>query len=155
MTDREKAVELLARALAGDNETMWAYRLAHCAECREGAQDYRDDATALLDQIAQLLTAVTVKPLVWEEVNPGVYIAESILGSWSRFDGHYRPPEAYGGIRRDDPASAAQADYEARILASVEAVPVAQAIKAERIACNEELRLAVAAARAEERKKWK
>jgi hypothetical protein len=61
MTDRDKAVELLARALAGDNETMWAYRLAHCAECRERAQDYRNDATAILDQIAPLLTAQAVE----------------------------------------------------------------------------------------------
>ena len=148
MTDRDKAVELLARVLKRVC-TEWSHII-------DGEDHFfATESTALLGQIAPLLTAVTVKPLVWEEVNPGVYIAESILGSWSRFDDHYRPPEAYGGIRRDDPASAAQADYEARILSAVEAVPVSQAVEAERIACTEELRLAVAAARADERKKWK
>jgi len=117
MTDRDKAVELLARALHAERDFYGSIDTVY------------PTATALLDQLAPLLTAesnsvtaqaVKVKPLEWEEVNPGLYIAKSILGSWSRFEGHYRPPEAYGGLCRDDPASAAQADYEARILSALE-----------------------------------
>ena len=66
---------------------------------------------------------VMVKLLVWGEVNPGVFVAESSLGVWSRFDGHYMRPDASGGIASDNPEAAAQADYEARILAALDVQP--------------------------------
>lgn len=66
---------------------------------------------------------VMVKPLVWEEVNPGVFVAESSLGVWSRFDGHYMRPDASGGIASDNPEAAAQADYAARIMSAIDVHP--------------------------------
>ena len=57
---RDEQIELLARALVKETEAEWADRLAHCASCREDAQYYRQQATALLDQIAPLLTAQVV-----------------------------------------------------------------------------------------------
>ena len=165
MTDRDKAVELLARAIEtfcidvmGDYDVM-NYIPSNdpefCSACKT-------EATALIPQIAPLLTAVKVKPLVWV-VHPVGLVAGSYSGGSSyMIDTRGKRPTIMKGLTfaqqfdtLEAAKAAAQADYEARILSAVDAVPVAQAVEAERIACNEELRLAVAAARAEERKKWK
>ena len=151
MTDRDKAVELLARALCE----------AH-AEDGDHWKQWEDHAAALLAQIAPLLTAVKVKPLVWRDFGKEAERAESLFGLYTAMWGaSINGDTVYlthaGWLKQFDTLeaakAAAQADYEARILSAVEAVPVAQAIKAERIACTEELRLADAAARAEERVK--
>lgn len=47
-------IELLARALARDDECAWADRLAHCVQCREDAEEYRKEATAILAQLGPL-----------------------------------------------------------------------------------------------------
>jgi len=62
---------------------------------------------------------VRVKPLEWTPWEYGRALAESTFGRYAIWDGHYRPPEAYGGIRSDNPEAAAQADYEARICAAL------------------------------------
>jgi hypothetical protein len=148
MTDRGKVVELLAR---------WPVEeyLSH-----RYWENNRDHAADLLDQIAPMLTAVKVKPLVWRDNDMGCFGDGVEKGHYlidPDNDGYF---EVFGGKFTNDDENfetleaakaAAQADYEARILAAVDAVPVAQAVEAERIACTEELRLAVAAARAEER----
>ena len=151
---KQKAVELLAR---------WPVEeyLSH-----RYWENNRDHATALLAQIAPLLTAVKVKPLVWEYVSiTNTWQAKCELGEYSVGfdDGWWAQLEGatyWDWDSPEDPRSyigpisaqfAAQADYQARILAAVEAVPIAQTVAAERAACTEELRLAVAAARAEER----
>lgn len=62
------------------------------------------------------LPAVKVKALIWELREDGAtYHAQSIVGRWAYWEGHYLPPEGHGGIKADDPAGAAQADYERRI----------------------------------------
>jgi|GEM_PF-3454749 len=156
MTHPPEAIKAVARALVYDFDS-----LPDAAKKRALL-----DATALLDQIAPLLTAqaVKVKPLVWEESVRGRFIGTppnvglGDLGFWifRESDGRFKRAKRKGWdyyITLEAAKAAAQADYEARILASVEAVPVAQAVEAERIACTEELRLAVAAARAEERER--
>jgi hypothetical protein len=66
------------------------------------------------------LPAVKVKPLVWELREDGAtYHAQSIVGRWAYWEGHYLPPEGHGGIKADDPAAAAQADYERRIISAL------------------------------------
>lgn len=60
--------------------------------------------------------SAAVKPLQWSQMDDGeTYHAQSILGRWARWEGHYLPPDGYGGIACADPVAAAQADYEARI----------------------------------------
>jgi len=152
MTHPLEVVEAVARALVYDLDS-----LPDAAKKRA-----LSEATALLDQIAPLLTAVKVKPLVFNPVitRGSMSFAEAVGGGYhlSIWKGEHRvwaTGHAEIGIFMTPEAAkaAAQADYEARILAAVEAVPVAQAVEAERIACTEELQLAVAAARAEERVK--
>jgi len=66
---------------------------------------------------------IKVKPLVWQAIGDDVtYRADSILGFWTRWEGHYLAPEMYGGRAAENPEVAAQADYEARILSAIEAV---------------------------------
>lgn len=61
-----------------------------------------------------------VKPLEWVAMGDGcTYHAQSILGRWARWEGHYLPPDGYGGIRCEDPISAAQSDYDSRIRAAL------------------------------------
>lgn len=61
-----------------------------------------------------------VKPLEWVVMNDGsTYHAPSILGRWAMWEGHYLPPDGYGGIRCDDPVASAQDEYERRILAAL------------------------------------
>lgn len=68
----------------------------------------------------------TVKGLEWVQMDDGeTYHAQSILGRWARWCGHYLPPDGYGGIACSDPIAAAQADYEARILSAL-SPPVSQ-----------------------------
>ena len=68
--------------------------------------------------------SVIVRDLEWVQMDDGeTYHAQSILGRWARWDGHYLPPDGYGGIACDDPKAAAQADYEARILSALAAAP--------------------------------
>ena len=159
MTDRDKAVELLARGLAEQyfegrrdlNNPLDVYDWASRDELHKAG--WKLVATALLDQLAPLLTvqAVAVKPLVWN-VN-GSFAAHTPFGL---YEIEIHGPRVHmlfaGGFasRYDDleaAKAAAQADYEARILSAIEAVPLAQAVEAERAACTEELRLAVTAAR--------
>ena len=165
MTDRDKAVELLARAIEtfcidvmGDYDVM-NYIPSNdpefCSACKT-------EATALIPQIAPLLTAVKMKPLAWRDFGKEAERAESLFGLYTAMWGACINGDTVylthaGWLKQFDTIeaakAAAQADYEARIMSAVEAVPVAQAIEAERIACTEELRLAVAAARAEERER--
>lgn len=69
-------------------------------------------------------SGVRVKALEWGSWAHGNAIAECIFGVYCIWDGHYRPPGQQGGIPSADPKAAAQADFEARILAALE--PVAQ-----------------------------
>ena len=150
MTDRDKAVELLARGLASNYEAAaWEF-------CNQ--DEYYASATALLDQLAPLLTAqaVRVMPLVWEPEDN----AAGRRGLWFTALCKYSISKCWHGQKGggwdfndeffptlEAAKAAAQADYEACILSAIEAVPLAQAVEAERAACTEELRLAVAAAR--------
>ena len=163
MTDRDKAVELLARGLfdfAVDALASYDVATADCHTDPELHEVCRVSAIYLSAQIAPLLAAVKVKPLVFNPVitRGSMSFAEAVGGGYhlSIWKGEHRvwaTGHAEIGIfmTPESAKAAAQADYQARILAAVEAVPVAQAVEAERIACTEELRLAVAAAMAEER----
>jgi hypothetical protein len=83
------------------------------------------DNPALADELRhaiRALPAVTpkVEALVWEPWENGNSISkETILGVYCVWDGYYRPPNHFGGIRAKDPKAAAQADYEARILSAL------------------------------------
>lgn len=66
---------------------------------------------------------VRVKPLEWGPWEHGNAIANSIFGVYCIWDGYWRPPGQQGGTPSPDPQSAAQADYEARILAALEVTP--------------------------------
>ena len=169
MTDQDKAVELLARGLfdfAVDALASYDVATADCHTDPELHEVCRVSAVYLSAQIAPL-TAVKVKPLVWEDFHDraarasGFYDARYVIqfwhhrGEWEVSLSYPGYGTGYDGLRwhhtLEAAKAAAQADYQARILAAVEAVPIAQTVAAERAACTEELRLAVAAARAEER----
>lgn len=86
--------------------------------------------------VAQLAApAVKVKPLVWVEIRTGQYFEARVIGILYSVrlgtDAIARWQAGYLGTWRDAPTieaakAAAQADYEARILAAIEAVPVAE-----------------------------
>jgi hypothetical protein len=209
MTHPPEAIEAVARALHAERDFYGNIDTVY------------PTAIDLLDTIAPMLTAqvVRVKPLVWEEDDRGDWVAKSATGPYrivqtkspkDKWHEVTRMSAAYGGPLHDTleaAKAAAQADYAARILSSVEAVDVSQAVRvkplvwtqignfamaaddlfniaavaadpaaydaeraarilssveavdvsqavlAERAACTEELRLAVAAARAAERER--
>jgi hypothetical protein len=94
-------------------------------------REYTDSAADLLTAaLAVEAGTVGVKPLEWVMMYDGsTYHAQSILGRWARWDGHYLPPDGYGGIPCDDPISAAQADYEARIRSALTTSPASSAVE--------------------------
>jgi hypothetical protein len=108
-----------------------------------GISDIREDiiadyekllmSTSLSAALAVEAGAVGVKPLEWVMMYDGsTYHAQSIFGRWARWDGHYLPPDGFGGIPCDDPISAAQADYEARIRSAL--TPASSAVEGEAVA---------------------
>jgi hypothetical protein len=130
MTDRDKAVELLARALAeAAHESEWGNAIP--------------EAATLYDQIAQL--AVRVKPLVWFEESDRCWSAHWGFATYSvylRDDGQYSMRMSWSLLMTDGyygsleaAKAAAQADYAARILSAVEAVDVSAAVAAETERC--------------------
>jgi len=66
---------------------------------------------------------VEVKKLVWEPWIYGDAMAPSAFGHYHVWDGYWRAPGETGGKLADDPKSAAQADYTARILAAIQPAP--------------------------------
>lgn len=63
---------------------------------------------------------VEVKMLEWESYDGrSTEYAESIVGTYSVWDGHFRRPNDYGGTAASDPKSAAQEDYRKRILSAL------------------------------------
>jgi len=67
---------------------------------------------------------VKIKPLEWEG-ELGTEYAASILGLYSVWEGHYRPPGAHGGIQADNPKQAAQDHLERIIRSALVDVPAA------------------------------
>jgi hypothetical protein len=98
---------------------------------------------ALRSQLATARAdAVRVKPLVWEDMG-GYWRAKSCVGeyeagwedgAWAANDGpsmwEWRPEEDPRGLSEYNAKAAAQADYEARIIAALEPSPSAPSLEA-------------------------
>ena len=76
-----------------------------------------------------------IKPLVWVPWELGNFRAESVFGFYEIWSvGFWRAPAHLRGIWSDNPKSAAQLDYEARIRSALEpADPLADAMKLPKI----------------------
>lgn len=70
---------------------------------------------------------VKTKPLEWEG-ELGTEYAASILGLYSVWEGHYRPPGAHGGIQADNPKQAAQDHLERIIRSALVDVPAVEPV---------------------------
>lgn len=70
------------------------------------------------------MTARKIKPLEWNSPDQCSWYADSVIGTYTVWNGYFRPPNAKAGTPAgssiDDAKAAAQADYEQRILSAFE-----------------------------------
>lgn len=83
---------------------------------------------------------IKIRALEWNQHRTSTWYAESIIGAYGVWEGHYQPPGGYGGITAgstvEEAKAAAQADYERRIVSAfaTRPSPSGEAVEARRLA---------------------
>lgn len=108
------------RTLGAEREALHA-SLKHMAEGYDA--QVSDLAALVAERDAALAGAVRVKPLAWAKDGIGTDAARSILGVYLISKTGWGRASDRNETRSEDPKSAAQADYEARIRAALEPDP--------------------------------
>lgn len=83
------------------------------------ADEWRDHDKARADLAAA--TKLKVTPLVWAKIARGLFQARTPFGAYHAWENAWQGPNDHYENQDDTPKAAAQADYEARILATIEA----------------------------------